>query len=96
MVHDMPNLLTLIDCDSGDQDQAVPFIGSRRLVDGLATKLKLNTTVPYKAWFENKQVSTIYFYSIFPANKYTSTDSSISRRNSFLLLLLLLNCFNVL
>ncbi|POO00498.1 Serine carboxypeptidase-like [Trema orientale] len=41
---------------SGDQDTAVPFIGTRKLVDELATKLKLSTTVPYKAWFENKKV----------------------------------------
>ncbi|KAL5546696.1 hypothetical protein UlMin_006383 [Ulmus minor] len=41
---------------SGDQDRAVPFIGTRRLVNGLAKELGLKTTVPYKAWFESKQV----------------------------------------
>ncbi|CAK7340281.1 unnamed protein product [Dovyalis caffra] len=41
---------------SGDQDSVVPFTGSRTLVDGLAKKLGLNATVPYAAWFEEKQV----------------------------------------
>ncbi|KAL5546699.1 hypothetical protein UlMin_006386 [Ulmus minor] len=41
---------------SGDQDRIVPFIGTRRLVNGLAKELGLRTTVPYKAWFESKQV----------------------------------------
>ncbi|KAL5546693.1 hypothetical protein UlMin_006380 [Ulmus minor] len=41
---------------SGDQDTAVPFIGSRKLADALAKQLGLKTTVPYKAWFESKQV----------------------------------------
>ncbi|KAL5546689.1 hypothetical protein UlMin_006376, partial [Ulmus minor] len=41
---------------SGDQDTAIPFIGSRKLADALAKQLGLKTTVPYKAWFESKQV----------------------------------------
>ncbi|KAI4300908.1 hypothetical protein L6164_034235 [Bauhinia variegata] len=41
---------------SGDLDAVIPFIGSRRLVDGLAKKLRLKTTVPYSAWFVGKQV----------------------------------------
>ncbi|KAL3585205.1 hypothetical protein D5086_012072 [Populus alba] len=41
---------------SGDQDSVVPFIGSRILVDGLAKELGLNATVPYRPWFEDKQV----------------------------------------
>uniref|UniRef100_A0A2N9HKJ6 Carboxypeptidase n=1 Tax=Fagus sylvatica TaxID=28930 RepID=A0A2N9HKJ6_FAGSY len=41
---------------SGDLDAAIPFTGSRTLVNKLAKKLRLNTTVPYRAWFEGKQV----------------------------------------
>ncbi|CAI0411493.1 unnamed protein product [Linum tenue] len=42
---------------SGDQDSVVPFIGTRILVNRLATEMGLNTTVPYKAWFDyDKQV----------------------------------------
>ncbi|CAI0411495.1 unnamed protein product [Linum tenue] len=42
---------------SGDQDSVVPFIGTRTLVNRLATEMGLNTTVPYKAWFDyDKQV----------------------------------------
>ncbi|KAI5583652.1 hypothetical protein BDE02_06G029100 [Populus trichocarpa] len=41
---------------SGDQDSVIPFIGSRILVDGLAKELGLNATVPYRPWFEDKQV----------------------------------------
>ncbi|CAI0411491.1 unnamed protein product [Linum tenue] len=42
---------------SGDQDSVVPFIGTRILVNRLATETGLNTTVPYKAWFDfDKQV----------------------------------------
>ncbi|GMY19403.1 serine carboxypeptidase-like 46 [Fagus crenata] len=41
---------------SGDQDGAIPFTGSRTLVNGLAKELGLKTTVPYRAWFEGKQV----------------------------------------
>ncbi|EEF45079.1 serine carboxypeptidase, putative [Ricinus communis] len=41
---------------SGDQDSVIPFIGSRTLVNGLAKKLKLNSTT-YRGWLEdNKQV----------------------------------------
>ncbi|CAL1387212.1 unnamed protein product [Linum trigynum] len=42
---------------SGDQDSVLPFIGTRILVNRLATGMGLNTTVPYKAWFDfDKQV----------------------------------------
>ncbi|XP_043704712.1 serine carboxypeptidase-like 45 isoform X2 [Telopea speciosissima] len=41
---------------SGDQDSVIPLTGSRTLVHGLAEKLGLNTTVPYRVWFERKQV----------------------------------------
>ncbi|OVA17382.1 Peptidase S10 [Macleaya cordata] len=41
---------------SGDQDSVIPLTGSRKLVDGLAKKLQLDTTVPYRVWFEGKQV----------------------------------------
>ncbi|CAI0411496.1 unnamed protein product [Linum tenue] len=42
---------------SGDQDSVLPFIGTRILVNRLATEMGLNTTIPYKAWFDyDKQV----------------------------------------
>ncbi|XP_065853531.1 serine carboxypeptidase-like 45 [Euphorbia lathyris] len=41
---------------SGDQDSVIPFISTRTLVDGLANKLKMNTTSTYKAWLQDKQV----------------------------------------
>ncbi|KAK4486207.1 hypothetical protein RD792_008877 [Penstemon davidsonii] len=41
---------------SGDQDSVIPLTGSRTLVHGLAKKLGLNTTVPYRVWFEGHQV----------------------------------------
>ncbi|KAG2716096.1 hypothetical protein I3760_03G108100, partial [Carya illinoinensis] len=40
----------------GDQDSVVPFTGTRTLVHGLAMELGLETTIPYRAWFEGKQV----------------------------------------
>ncbi|KAK7844868.1 serine carboxypeptidase-like 45 [Quercus suber] len=41
---------------SGDQDGIIPFTGTRTLVTGLAKDLGLNSTVPYRTWFEGKQV----------------------------------------
>ncbi|XP_027350097.1 serine carboxypeptidase-like 45 [Abrus precatorius] len=41
---------------SGDQDSVIPFMGTRRLVDKLAKNLGLKTSVPYSAWFVDKQV----------------------------------------
>ncbi|XP_068665094.1 serine carboxypeptidase-like 45 isoform X1 [Aristolochia californica] len=41
---------------SGDQDSVIPLTGSRTLVHGLANEMGLNTTVPYRVWFEGKQV----------------------------------------
>ncbi|XWS37056.1 hypothetical protein CRYUN_Cryun19dG0010500 [Craigia yunnanensis] len=41
---------------SGDQDSVIPLTGSRSLVGGLANELGLETTVPYRVWFEGKQV----------------------------------------
>ncbi|WRX23904.1 Peptidase S10 [Theobroma cacao] len=41
---------------SGDQDSVIPFTGTRTLVYKLAKALGLNTTVPYRPWFEGKQV----------------------------------------
>ena len=46
---------------SGDQDSVIPLTGTRTLVTELAKKLGLNLTVPYRAWFEGKQVSK-HFY----------------------------------
>ncbi|KAK7336434.1 hypothetical protein VNO77_16975 [Canavalia gladiata] len=42
---------------SGDQDSVIPLTGSRSLVSGLAKEIGLNTTVAYRAWFEEKQVA---------------------------------------
>ncbi|KAA8517922.1 hypothetical protein F0562_015390 [Nyssa sinensis] len=42
---------------SGDQDSVIPLTGTRMLVNGLAKELGLNTTVPYRAWFESRQVA---------------------------------------
>ncbi|GAU25481.1 hypothetical protein TSUD_71350 [Trifolium subterraneum] len=41
---------------SGDQDSVIPLTGSRALVQKLAKQLALNTTVPYRVWFEGHQV----------------------------------------
>ncbi|KAG0459598.1 hypothetical protein HPP92_022726 [Vanilla planifolia] len=41
---------------SGDQDSVIPLTGSRTLVHKLAHELGLNTTVPYRVWFEGQQV----------------------------------------
>ncbi|KAF6155591.1 hypothetical protein GIB67_007849 [Kingdonia uniflora] len=41
---------------SGDQDSVIPLIGSRSLVHKLSKELGLNTTTPYRVWFEGKQV----------------------------------------
>ncbi|GMI67329.1 serine carboxypeptidase-like 45 [Hibiscus trionum] len=41
---------------SGDQDSVIPLTGSRTLVSRLAKELGLETTVPYRVWFEGKQV----------------------------------------
>ncbi|KAJ6809962.1 serine carboxypeptidase-like 45 [Iris pallida] len=41
---------------SGDQDSVIPLTGSRILVQRLANELGLKTTVPYRVWFEGKQV----------------------------------------
>lgn len=45
------------DIFSGDQDSVIPLTGSRTLVHGLAEELGLKTTVPYRVWFEGKQVN---------------------------------------
>ncbi|XP_073275265.1 serine carboxypeptidase-like 42 [Primulina huaijiensis] len=41
---------------SGDQDSVISLIGSRTLVRELADDLQFNITVPYGAWFHQKQV----------------------------------------
>ncbi|OMO94705.1 Peptidase S10, serine carboxypeptidase [Corchorus capsularis] len=41
---------------SGDQDSVIPLTGSRTLVAKLAKMLELETTVPYRVWFQGKQV----------------------------------------
>ncbi|XP_027928664.1 serine carboxypeptidase-like 45 isoform X1 [Vigna unguiculata] len=42
---------------SGDQDSVIPLTSSRYLVNGLAKEIGLETTVAYRAWFEEKQVA---------------------------------------
>ncbi|KAF8043684.1 hypothetical protein BT93_A1869 [Corymbia citriodora subsp. variegata] len=42
---------------SGDQDAAIPLLGTRTIVNKLAKQLGLNTTVPYRVWFEERQVA---------------------------------------
>ncbi|KAK4412820.1 Serine carboxypeptidase-like 45 [Sesamum alatum] len=42
---------------SGDQDSVLPLTGTRALVNGLAKDLRLNTSEPYGAWFEGRQVA---------------------------------------
>ncbi|PSS01729.1 Serine carboxypeptidase-like [Actinidia chinensis var. chinensis] len=41
---------------SGDQDSVIPLTGTRTLVNDLAKELGLSTTVPYRVWFEGRQV----------------------------------------
>ncbi|XP_059646036.1 serine carboxypeptidase-like 45 isoform X2 [Cornus florida] len=41
---------------SGDQDSVIPLTGTRMLVNGIAKEIGLNTTVPYRSWFEGRQV----------------------------------------
>ncbi|XP_072961362.1 serine carboxypeptidase-like 45 [Typha angustifolia] len=41
---------------SGDQDSVIPLTGSRTLVHKLANELGLRTLIPYRVWFEGKQV----------------------------------------
>nr|CAD1836667.1 unnamed protein product [Ananas comosus var. bracteatus] len=40
-----------------DQDSVIPLTGSRSLVQRLASELGLKTSVPYRVWFEGKQVN---------------------------------------
>ena len=60
-------------CYSGDQDSVIPLTGSRTLVQKLARKLGLNSTVPYRVWFEGQQVcilitkvafGTVFFFFV--------------------------------
>ncbi|WZZ16440.1 hypothetical protein YC2023_109529 [Brassica napus] len=41
---------------SGDQDSVIPLTGSRTLVNRLAKRLGLRTSVPYRVWFAGQQV----------------------------------------
>ncbi|KAJ6363562.1 hypothetical protein OIU78_003690 [Salix suchowensis] len=41
---------------SGDQDSVIPFTGTRSLVSKVAQDLRLETTVPYRAWLSGNQV----------------------------------------
>eukprot|EP01018_Ginkgo_biloba_P039224 Gb_00876 [translate_table: standard] len=42
---------------SGDQDSVVPLMGTRTNVRGLASDLKLQLRVPYRAWYHERQVA---------------------------------------
>ncbi|KAI9077492.1 hypothetical protein K1719_040563, partial [Acacia pycnantha] len=42
---------------SGDQDAGIPLTGTRMLVDELAKEMALNPTVPYRSWFQGRQVA---------------------------------------
>lgn len=55
-------LMIQLNCCSGDQDSVVPFFGSRSLINGLAKQLGLKSTVPYRAWFEGKQVTLLHIH----------------------------------
>ncbi|KAM7271911.1 hypothetical protein ACFE04_031125 [Oxalis oulophora] len=54
---------------SGDQDGVIPFIGTRRLIKNLASKLKLKTTVKYRTWIEREQVGG--WTEVYGRNKLT-------------------------
>lgn len=41
---------------SGDQDSVIPLTSTRTLVYNVAMDLKLNSSAPYRVWFEGKQV----------------------------------------
>ncbi|MCO5612160.1 hypothetical protein L7F22_066422 [Adiantum nelumboides] len=41
---------------SGDEDSVIPFGGTRRLVDQLASMNDLKTSIPYSAWFDGGQI----------------------------------------
>jgi len=45
-------------------------MGTRRLVDKLAKKAGLKTTVPYSAWFVDKQVNNIVLVGLFDMNRF--------------------------
>ncbi|XP_050157594.1 serine carboxypeptidase-like 45 [Malus sylvestris] len=42
---------------SGDQDSIIPLTSTQTLVNGLAKDLGLQTNVPYRVWFEEKQIA---------------------------------------
>lgn len=52
-------LICLYNFLSGDQDSVLPLTGTRVVVNGLAKQLGLNVTIPYRAWFNGKQVSLL-------------------------------------
>jgi hypothetical protein len=55
-VYAITNFIVYFSHYSGDQDSVIPLTGSRTLVRKLAKQLALNTTVPYRVWFEGHQV----------------------------------------
>ncbi|KAI5335173.1 hypothetical protein L3X38_025306 [Prunus dulcis] len=62
VIHDVVKAFTnsencILNFYGGDQDSVIPLTGTRTGVDGLAEVLELNTTVPYRVWFEEKQVA---------------------------------------
>ncbi|PNX94498.1 serine carboxypeptidase 45-like protein [Trifolium pratense] len=69
---------------SGDQDSVIPLTGSRTLVQKLGRQLGLNTTVPYRVWFEGQQWIEEENESIYklPYPRFLSNVSLFGGRNS--------------
>lgn len=42
---------------SGDQDSVIPLMSTRTLIYNIAIDQKLNSSAPYRVWFEEKQVA---------------------------------------
>nr|BAX09101.1 serine carboxypeptidase [Cryptomeria japonica] len=41
----------------GDQDSVVPFMATRTIADRLAKELHLSTIIPYRTWYDHKQIA---------------------------------------
>ncbi|KVI03411.1 Peptidase S10, serine carboxypeptidase [Cynara cardunculus var. scolymus] len=51
-----PMIPVLVSLLNGDQDSVLPLTGTRVDVNSVAKELGLNTTLPYRAWFNGNQV----------------------------------------
>ncbi|KAJ0713873.1 putative peptidase S10, serine carboxypeptidase [Helianthus annuus] len=56
-------ILIFFNLFSGDQDSILPLTRTQVVVNGLAKQLGLNTTLPYRAWFNGNQVSLLLWSS---------------------------------